>query len=397
MKTHLLWIIPLCLALIGAIIAGVILLRPQPDIGEPVADPEIKIYWNMERDNYPLTDEDLPTRLAADGVYRARFAVDGEQVDLFFDNPYLMADADSFDFMGLAVDENNFVKEVLPVEKCTGGVAVLNYTVESFDGEILVCNVVSNFRGQRIKLPVNENTKVYNIGGEGLLIGMPGTIEVGQTVCAVMGYDGYLSHVFVEPPFEQKPVYWNVNRMYDSTNKVTTRESDVLGVYTILFAVDGQQVELKTKDVETATAIDRFAAKCMHLQFDEEGFIEKALHRGQATGGTSKASWYHVTDLTDTGFRAEKFSGSDKGSVANLQFAVDCKVFDVSGKGDAVGKPTELMVGDQVHCLTDPKGDVCVIFVVGGRYMDLPIYWNIDRCYDSNAKGSSRKCDREGW
>lgn len=394
MKKHLFWIVALCLMLFGAVLTG---CNGNTDLGEPTSEPEVKIYWNIDRDEYPLTDEGLPTRLAADGVYRARFAVDGEQVDLFFDNEYLMADADSFDFMGLVVDEAGYVQEVIPVEKCSGGVAVLNYTVESFDGETLVCNVVSNFRGQRIKLPVNKNTKVYNMGGEGLLVGMPGTIEVGQSVCAVMGYDGVLSHVFVEPAFEMKPVYWNVNRMYDSTTKLSTRESDMLGVYTILFAADGEQVELKTKDLEVVNAIDKFAAKCMHLEFDEEGYIESALHPGKATGGTSIASWFHVMEMTDSGFRAEKFSGSDKGSVAVVNFAVECKVFDVSGKGDEVGRPTELMVGDQVHCLTDSNGDVCVIFVVGGRYMDLPFYWNIDRCYDSTVKTTTRKCDSEGW
>ncbi len=395
MKKCILFVMLLCLAVLG--LAACSSQPEQPQAVPQVQEPEVKIYWNIDREEYPLTAEELPTRPSAAGIYRARFAVDGTQVDLFFDSAYLMADADSFDFVGMVVDENNYVKEVIPVEYCTGGVAVLNYTVESFDGEILVCNAVSNLRGQRIKLKTNENTEIFNVGGEGLLVGMPGTIEVGQKVCAVMGYDGYLSHVFVEPPFEIKPVYWNVERMYDSTNQVSTRESDALGVYTILFAVDGQQVELKTKDPVVVNAIDRFAAKCMHLEFDEEGYIEKALHPGQATGGTSKASWYHVMELTDTGFRAEKFSGSDKGSVANLSFAREYTAYDVSGKGLQVGVLTDLREGDQVHCLTDENGDVCVIFVVGGRYMDLGVYWNIDRCWNGTAKVSTRKCDHEGW
>ena len=395
MKKCLLWIVLLCLAMLGLAACGT---EPEQQATQPVQEePEVKIYWNIDREDYPLTEEELPSRLSTDGVYRARFAVDGQQMDLFFDNPYLMADADSFDFVGMVVDENNYVQEVIPVEYCAGGVGVLNYYIERFDGEYVVCNAVSSFRGQRIKLKVNENTKVYNVGGEGLLVGIPGSMEVGQGIDAVMGLDGYLSHVFVEPPFEMKPVYWNVDRMYDSTNKVSTRESDALGVYTIRFAVDGTQMDLKTKDVAVVHAIDRFAAKCMHLEFDEEGYIEKAVHPGKATGGTSKASWYHVMQMDDSGFSAEKFSGSDKGSKATLRFAVNYKVYDMTGKGLVVGTPTDLRVGDQVHCLTDENGDVCIVFVVGGRYMELPIYWNIDRCYDSKAKVTNRICDQEGW
>lgn len=396
MKKRIIWIVALCLIILSCAACNS-QEQQQTEVTQPVQEPEVKIYWNVDWENYPLTDEDLPTRPSTGGIYRARFAVDGTQTDLFFDNPYLMAEADSFCFSGMVVDENNYVQDVIPVEYCAGGVGVLNYTVESFDGQVLVCNAVSSFRGQHIKLKVNENTKVYNVGGEGLLVGMPGTIEVGQGVDAVLGTDGYLTHVFVQPPFQQKPVYWNVERKYDSAAKISTRDSDALGVYTILFAVDGQHVELKTKDQKVVQAIDGFAARCMHLEFDEEGFIEKALHPGKATGGTSKASWYHIMELDETGFHAEKFSGSDKGSVADLRLAREYKVFNVSGKGLEVGTPTDLRVGDQVHCLTDENGDVCVIFVVGGRYMELPIYWNIDRCYDSKAKVTNRICDHEGW
>lgn len=393
MKKYLLWIIALCMVLLGAVLAG---CHSNTDSGEPVTEPKVKIYWNIDRDDYPLTEEGLTTRLDAGGVYRARFAVDGEQVDLFFNDGYLMADADSFDFVGMVVDENNYVTEVIPVEYCSGGVAVLNYTVESFDGQTIVCNAVSNFRGQRIKLSVNENTKVYNVGGEGLLVGLPGTIEVGQQIHAVMGYDGYLSHVFVEPPFEQKPVYWNVNRQYDSASKLSKRDSDALGVYTILFAVDGKQVELKTRDADVVNSIDSFAAKCMSLEFDEEGYIKSASHPRNATGGGSTASWFHVMELTENGFRAEKFSGSDKGSKKNLQFAREYKVYNVSSRAEMVGEVTELQLYDQVHCLTDENGDVCVVFVIT-RFADLPIYWNIDRCYDSASKSTTRRCDSDGW
>ena len=175
MKKRILWIIALCLAVLC--LAACSPKEQQPEAPQPVQEPEVKIYFNVDWESYPLTDEGLPTRPSAGGIYRARFAVDGTQTDLFFDNAYLMAAADSFGFSGMIVDENNYVQEVIPVEYCAGGVGVLNYTVESFDGENLVCNAVSSFRGQRIKLKVNENTKVYNVGGEGLLVGMPGTIE----------------------------------------------------------------------------------------------------------------------------------------------------------------------------------------------------------------------------
>mgnify|MGYP006874783920 CR=1 FL=1 len=80
----------------------------QKEIREQFDEPEVKIYFNVDWESYPLTDEGLPTRPSAGGIYRARFAVDGTQTDLFFDNAYLMAAADSFAFSGMIVDENNY-------------------------------------------------------------------------------------------------------------------------------------------------------------------------------------------------------------------------------------------------------------------------------------------------
>lgn len=360
-----------------------------------------KIAWNtdgtVKGSAYKGTDG-MTTRMSAgDGTYRARFAVDGEQIDLFFPDMASMSLADSYPFVALKFDENNVVTDCKNVLDVTGGLAGWNYHIQSVSDTEIVCNSVGNFKGVPVTIPIDENTKVYDVGGEGLLIGLPGTAAVGGRVYGVLNHDGVASHLFVAGAFQTSPVYWNITRMYDTTSKMTTRERDVLGYFVYDFVVDGQVVQLKTMDMDVANQVDSFGAKAMHLRFNEDGTIAEALHASNATGGGSKASWYHVMEYVaiEKRFYAEKFSGSDKGDSGNYYMTNDCKVYDVSGQG-TMGAETELRVGDQIHCLSNTAGDVCIVFV-HSRTQDVDLYYNLDRKWNSDTKTSTRTADKDGW
>jgi len=363
----------------------------------PQTGGEIKICWNVDREDW-LDDKGNNMRVRAGEYYRLRFAVDGEQKDFFFENFALVEKADSMLFMGLMADENNVVKEVLDVHEFTGGLTAYEYYVQEVGETEIKLNSVASMKGLEWVLRITPDTEVYNVGGTGLLVGLPGKVEVGSCVYAVMDENGYTTHIFVMPPFEEKPVYWNIERKYDTTGKVTTRERDALGFFTFQFAVNGEQVELRTMDVDVASQVDSFAAKCMHLEFNEDGTIAEAVHARVATGGYSVASWYHVLEINtnECTFYAKKFSGSDKGSEASPNWHNDVKVFDCSGKGKYVGEPTQLQLYDQVHCLSNPYGQVTVIFVVS-RPVDSALYYNLDRKWDSAAKVSTRTPAADGY
>lgn len=379
----------LCIVLI-AMLCGCNKQQEAPPPVEQVAQ-DVQIYWNVDYFNYQ--PETGMTRVKNGAYYRATFATGGEQVDLFFDNYATLEYADTMQYMGFEIDENNVVQRVLKIDEFTGGLACLNAYVESVEGDTVLCNTALNFRELPIKLKLREDTGIYYRDDDsGPLVGMPTELQRGSCVTAVQDENGYTLCIYAEPPFEEKPVYHIKGRMYDSATKMSTRESDALGVYTIPFAVEGQLVELKCKDQRLVNTIDSYATMCMHLGFDEEGFINNVAGAWHATGHWSDISWCYVTEITDTYFVAR----DSKGKSYTGYFADNVKIFNVDSRANNFGEKTELQIGDRVHCSCNKAKDVNVIFV-NLRKPDMDIYWNVDRMYHNEAKKTNRVPDREGF
>jgi len=379
---------------------------------EEASEPEtqqqrVLVAWNVDRDLYYDAENKMSLRGKVGENYRVRFAVDGEQIDLFVPGATMMDYVDSMKFMGLAVDENNVVTQVYKPHEFTGGLAAYEYYVISIDGEKMMCNNTSNGKGLPLKLKINENTQVFDVAGGGPLAGRPGVLSVGARIYAINGLDGYVSHIYVTPPFQMKDVYWNVNRQYNNASKSSTRQRDALGYFNIEFVLNGQLVTHRTQSIEVIDKIDGFAARCMMLEFDENGLISDAIHARYATGGATVASWYHVLrldkagqtdniDIVSDGFYAEKFSGSDKGSTVQATFAENCKILNMSGTGAYLGEETDLRVGDQIHCLSNSDGDVCLIFIIT-RPRQIDLYYNMERKWNNDAKVSTRVQSSDGY
>lgn len=393
MKKLFKWLLPvLALLLLSACTPA---QEQQQQQSEPEAAPNYKIYYNLDGVNF--RGEDAEVRMASsDGLYRASFATEGGMVDLFFDNYATIEFVDKSDILAMVVDENNLVTEVLDLRDVSGDVACYRYYVKEIHEDHILTNSSASMRAQKLTLRIDENTKYFDVT-PGPMAGMPTQLTEGCEITAVQSKAGVLTHVFVSPPFQKQPVYWNIDRQYDSKTKLTKRDADMLGRYTYTFAVDGQQVELQCKTLKIASKIDSYAARCMYLEFDEEGYISNARGPSNSTGGSSICSWYHITELTENGLIAQKFaSGSDHGTVKEVFFTKDVQILDVSTKDENAGKPTTLQLNDQIHCIRDFTGDVCYVFVVK-RYMDADIYWNLDRQYSTNTKSTKRIPDADGY
>ena len=393
MKKHLKWIIP-ALALVIAVVIGFVVFSVNEKKAPNAQQTTMKVYWNVEREDY-LDENRNTTRMVSNGYYRIRMAVDGEQDDYFFPSEEMATQADRLCFMGLIVDEENVVSKVVPVEEFTGGTAVLNYFVQELTDTTVKVNLSGAHTGPSITYGLTENTKVYDVTDGGILSGIPGTIKEDCSIWAVLGLDGNLSHVYVADPFQPHPVYWNIERMWNEETGTTSRVADGLE-YTILFAVDGQQVELKTREWEIANAVDARAGQSMHLEFDENGYISAVKSPYYATGGNSVAGGYVVTSVTAEGFVAEKKAGTNLGDVVECTFSKNVKVFNMSKNGAYVGEPTDLREGDQVRCLCDPFGRVCIAFVVN-RPIESEIYWNIEQQYNADTQSTTRVPAKDGW
>lgn len=405
-KSSLKWILLACgiLAVAAAAVLAFVLgggepaqttepTQTQPQQQETAADD--RLYWNVEKVTY--SEGTLSRMPRSDGMYYIRFAVDGEQIDLPVKDRLLVSFIDTLEVMGLVFDENGTVVGVRRVEEFAGYIAAEDYYVVSYTQDSLVCNALGNKAGLTKTLKLTADTRIYGVDPEGtLLSGLPGQLEELSKILAVCNDQDQVTHIFAEAPFKMGDVYWNISRQYDSATGLTKRTMDVMGRFEYQFAVNGEQVTLYTKDEKVANAIDKVAAKCMGLVFDEDGYIIEVLATKKVTGNSSFGSWYYVMNIDGSIVSAKKYTGSNKGSSIRGTVAEDCVVYDVSGTGSYVGEPTELRQYDQIHGLKNPYGEVCVIFVVSRTYQS-DIYWNVSRQWDSAAKSTKRIPGADGY
>ena len=330
-KKSLKWIIIAVVALLLAVAAGVTAWLLLRDDGTQVQAPAgMKIYWNVERDQYGAKGEKGASARypREDGYYYLRFAVDGEQVDLPVESLELVNTADSMDFMGLELNDAGVVVGVYHVDEFTGGLAADHYYVESVDGTAVTVNTAATLRGVSIDIEIPEGTPMYNVGESGLLCGTPvDALKRDDEVIAIKDQSGEIFLVFALPYTPAGPIYWNINRMYDSVTGRTTRTSDALGYYSFDFAFGGEVVTLRTRDADVANQIDAQAARCIALEFDEEGLIiAYQSSRTQTKGGTI-ASWYHITEVNGNEVTAERIAaGSEQGTVVTCRLSEYSKV-----------------------------------------------------------------------
>ncbi|MBE6981620.1 MAG: hypothetical protein E7437_04775 [Ruminococcaceae bacterium] len=365
----------------------------------PTAEEGLVLYWNVDRMSYvgQGMDDNSSRMPRSDGMYYIRFAVNGEQIDLPVRDKTLVDRIDMVDIMALTLDDQGVVVDMQTVNECAGGLVAPALYVESMEGNIAHTKTNGNFGGLAVDLEITEDVKIYDVGGVGLLVGIPGQIKVDDELIAVQDKDGKLIYIFVkayEPPAD---VYWNIHRKYNTTTKTTTREPSVVGVYEFLMACNGELVTVRTRDYEVAKKMDSFAAKYQHLEFNEEGYVISASQSSSLLkiSGTF-ASWSHVMEVDGKRVIAEKLSGDKMGTIYDDYTTDDTKIIDISSAGGYSGKYTELRVGDQIHGLYDRRGRLSHIFVIS-RLVDCDLFWNCERMYDSATKTSTRLPDAEGY
>ena len=361
------------------------------------AEADNRLYWNVDKVKY--SDEKVSRSRRQDKLYYVLFAVDGEQKELPVKTQLLADYIDTMEVMGLEFDEEGVVTGVRPIRDFYGEVVAREYYVKSVSDTQVVCSSTGTDAGYHMTLDITDRTKIYFVDPEGgPLCGVPAkSPQVNGKVTAVRDFEGNITHLYVEAPFEPLDIYWNVSRQYDSETKTSTRMADNFGNFVYTFAHNGQQEELKTKDPKVANAIDAVAAKCMALRFDENGFITEVVSTKAATGNSSFASWFHVISIDGNTVVAHRYnSGANQGTEQAAPMAADCKIYDVSGKADYVGQPAELSLLDQVHGLKNQFGEITHLFIINHVY-DAGIYWNFDRKWDATNKVSTRTPDASGY
>ena len=392
-KKSLKWLLIALIALVVVAAVGVTLWLILGN-KEQTAPEGMKIYWNVERDQYVAKgDKGRSARYARDdGYFYIRFAVDGEQVDLPVDGIDLVNKIDNMEYMGLELNEAGVVIGAYHIEDFTGGLAADHYYVEAVNGTTVTVNTAGTLKGVSVDIEIPQGTPMYNVSDAGVLCGTPvQELHRDDEVIAIKDTSGKVFMVYVMPYIPAGPIYWNINRMYDSTTGRTTRTSDALGYYSFDFAYGGEVVTLRTRDPNVANQIDAQAAKCMGLEFDEEGLIIAYQSTRTQTRGGVIASWYNTIEVNGNEVQAKRtIGGSEQGNVVTCRLTEHSKVVLTT-----TGEYTEPMVGDQIHCLTDSRGNVAYMFVISRLNEDAHIGWNVERKWKSPT--STRTPDSQGY
>ena len=225
----------------------------------------LKIYWNVDKSDYPatrLTDYITSRPKRKDGYYHVKMAVDGEVTDVLVADKSLINRVDNERVMGLKFDKDGIVSDVVYLDEFPEPLHCVNGYVEKAEGKHIVVDTNGLFRGLKYEYDLTDDIPVYygSTDPNNPLVGKTCALNADAGVRLILDGQDRLKMVYAEPYREPGDIYWNVNRMWNSTINASTRTANVLGYYEILFAVNGKQVTLRTSDQNIVNAVDKNAA-----------------------------------------------------------------------------------------------------------------------------------------
>lgn len=195
-------------------------------------------------------------------------------------------------------------------------------------------------------------------------------------------------------------LYWNVDRgaNIDPDTGLSTRTPSPDGVYRILFAYDGKQVELPVIDKNLVNYIDTMDV--MNLTRNEEGYITgvKAVEDVASVFGQKM----YVQEVTEDTIIINS-SIAMTGKKLTVKITQLLQAYNMSGKGEFNGQRMELKDLQMLDTVSvygtlaskDEETIATHIFVTK-RWETGKVYWRVSRSYDSKAKATSRKPDENG-
>lgn len=385
------WAWLICAVLVVAVAVTAVLLFTQ--------EPEVKLYYNMDGSKYQHPDEPgKSTREPAeDGLYHIRFSLDGQVVEYTTQDAALVDKIDTLQVLTLTADETGKIQEIHSAETVAQKLSDRDLVQQLGEKELLLNSSIA-FNGAQKTLPLGKNCAVYNVTPATAEPGTATELKIMDEVLIYGNRRGQATHIFVLQRVSDAKLYWRVDRNYDSKEKTTTREPDENGVYTIPFAIDGQQQELMCKDKDLVTRIDTPSTTdaAMGLVLDADGYIIDMLDVYLAVRGSLACDMYDVTQVEENTFAAvNRQAGNQQGMTYQGVMGQDCQIINVSDTAEFDGELTDsLLPDDRITVYTDSMGVARYIFV-HVRRVDSPLYFNLERMYKS--PDTTREPDAEGW
>lgn len=159
-------------------------------------------------------------------------------------------------------------------------------------------------------------------------------------------------------------LYWNVDgKDYEVSQDVgsTGREPDADGYYHVLFAKDGEQVDLRVVDRRLVNRIDGMNPALMGLKFDENGIVVDLVSLDDMP--LEKVGFHFYVQSFAKNIAKINSSLKNDGMEQILEITEDTLILDVSGEADFVGAVSKLHKGAKVYAIANEEGVLTHIFM----------------------------------
>lgn len=156
-------------------------------------------------------------------------------------------------------------------------------------------------------------------------------------------------------------LYYNVEQLeHIGGDGLSTREPESDGYYSVLLAVDGEQIEYKVAEKALVDEIDNM--DLMGLSVDKKGVITEVFDPEEVTGGEVVNRWF-VTAADSTSVTVSD-TGNEDGLTYTLKLTENTGIYDITGLVEPVGQSTTIEKGDCIRAFKDKEGGIRYIFTV---------------------------------
>lgn len=363
---------------------------------------ESSIYWRAER-MYNTSKKETTRQCDENGVYSLDFYCDGKLVTLSCKDKALVDKIDavsSYPYFAFTFDKDGLIQEMINASLALRGIVVCegNDVTEITPRTVATVKALNN-DGETWAGDLAIGCEYYDVSptaqAEGRMGQSVSELQAGDRVTVWTDTENRAILVYITNRLADVPVYYNVSRKFDSEINSTTRKKDASGFYTaeVLKAGDTEVTIVKTEDRSLMAKLDRESSRCVGLVIDEAGVIQNVYPPQSLFGHSAWSSGGVVSNVA--GSVLTRITYGKPSTANNAVMMPECKVYNVSTDG-VYGEETTLQKGDYIYAFRQPTGELVHIYVVRRCLGADTMYYNLERQYDSEAKGTSRTPDANG-
>ncbi len=336
--------------------------------------------WNIKQ-RYNTEKKETSRTPDENGYYVYDIYINGKQKQVRTKSKELATKVDYYGNAMTMTLSGSIIKKVSGVQ-CSAGRerAAAGYFVVDHNTSIVSVAPIS-----RLSTPTGylmaQDCKIYIIANDYTIKpGSKADLKVNDKINMYTNERGEISYIWItQRYFEGYKVGYNLKRQYDASLGETKRVPDADGYYVFDVAYNGKQIQLKTKNKDLASFIDKQSPNLFGFK-QKNGVITSAclaistLPHGMYSNSNGRVETTEegrlVTSLTGSSTLEKKISAHQYRLLDNV------KIYNVSNAYNKFkGEKSKLNKGDKVVALTDQSVGIHYVYILN-KYVNSPIYWH---------------------